>query len=914
MLNIILSSIFGFWTLFVWFYYFDNHENYQNAIFNSPWIYSAFFFTLSIIFWAFFLYKTVIKDEDKIFFKKSPILIIWISIFSFFTIATIFYTKTLISKEIDYFPWIFSLISKLSPSILTLFVIFSLSFLFWDTLSKILKIKWAEEKKWLVNIWFWLTFILFILFIIWVFWLLTADNIFILWGVLCLISYKSFWDFWDWLTSKNKKSTEFKFFSIDTFLWISLFFMISSNISDLIRPMPIWWDDMWVYLNMPQRIAEDATVLSGQWGQAYMLLTSIWYSLWPDYVWDNVAMFINWFWWILSIFAVYVFTRRFFNEKMALFTSTFYYFMPMITFQSALDMKMDPPLFFFMTTWALILLDKWNWILSKINDLIHRITLEDKIKWAIWWTILATAFLIKITTAMELFAIFAVLWYFIFNWKTSVWIILIETSIFLLLFSQIPEFSDLLKQSLSFLFLILWIFFISISKIKKHQLIHFKDISISFWIWFLIIALPWFAFNYNDSRSLSFWGITSWAFNEAIKIDYEKLLIDREWVDKEYCTSTGSDEERWRYIWHNQPFFKKYFTLPWKNTMNSEIKWYYLDIWFLYLALIPWLFLLWIYKRFWKKEWAILILFCVNWFFWAFSAFWIPWYWLFWFLPALVLAWMVLYDKELNKTEWKYFFTFLIFISIFSFAYLRETKSWNWVNMQYAYWLKTWEQVIDAVVPTYRKTVEMIDIYPRTEDNKWLVYRIWTFIPYFIKDSRRLMITDSQLSIFKCLDWDWKDDKRTLKRLKKLWFKFFILDTNTATIEKFEHISSKLTDKQLAKFLSLWDEIKESQKEINPFLEKFSKRELSLFKSLKNKITENKWVNSSANSVKNYLDRYLEKEVIIVKKIKELETEKFRLLKENWTLHKKFTRFVEFSDNFKMIYIKKWIAFMSIDE
>ena len=57
-------------------------------------------------------------------------------------------------------------------------------------------------------------------------------------------------------------------------------------------------------------------------------------------------------------------------------------------------------------------------------------------------------------------------------------------------------------------------------------------------------------------------------------------------------------------------------------------------------------------------------------------------------------------------------------------------------------------------------------------------------IPYFLKHEREIVYWDWQLDEFRCLDWDWTDDKRTFDRFKKLWFKFIILDTNTYTIEK----------------------------------------------------------------------------------------------------------------------------------
>ena len=836
MLNYLSQWALLSWISFVVYKYFQYHPEYSKAYNASPKIFITFFITFLVIYWCFFLYESYFNDKDIIKVKKSPFSFILIWLFWVLLISTILFSKTWVWKAwISYFSIIWSVFWKLFPVIITLWATLILSFLFWDTISKLLKIKWLEIKKWIVSIVLGLSSIMLILFFLW--WAQLLTKPFVLWVavILFLLSYKSYWDFVDWLFAKNKEKEEIQFFSISTFLYIVLFFFIAINCFDVMRPMPIGWDDMWVYLNMPQRIAEDWAILSGQWWQAYMLLSSIGFILWPDYVWDMVWMYFSWFWWLLAIFAVFVFAKRFFNEKIALFAATYYYLMPMITFQSALDMKMDPPLFLFMVTWAIVLFDKSHWLLWKIADLMHKVTFEDKIKWWVWWFILSTAFFIKITTAMEAFAFIALISFFIFNWKTTVWIILIECSVFLLWFARIPEFTPEIIKVLVSLFALWWVVILSISKIKKFQLIHLLNIVFPVIIWFLVVAIPWWVFNYSDSKKLSFNWITSWRFAESPKIDLEKVWIDIKWNDEEYCGSTARKEELWRYIWYNQPFIQKYFTLPWKNTMNTETRWYYLDIWFLYLAIIPWLFLLWLWRKWWKKEWWIVILFSVNWFLWAFVAFGVPWYWLFWFLPAIVLVWMFLYNEDLNKTYFKYISVWLILTSFVSFAFLRETKTWNWATIKYAFWLQTAEQTVDSIVPTYRDTSKMIawdisqeeytkliekymlpfyeeqikkqepdiadekfnaviaqykqsissfKIPKRTKDNPAYVYHIGTFIPYFIKDSRRVMSWDFQLDRFRCIDWDWTDDKRTLDRLKKLWFHYVIFDTNTATIEK----------------------------------------------------------------------------------------------------------------------------------
>lgn len=540
--------------------------------------------------------------------------------------------------------------------------------------------------------------------------------------------------------------------------------------------MPIWWDDMGVYLNLPRMIAENSSPLAW-WKMPYYYLSTLWFVLWPQYVWATVWMFFSWFWWLLWMIAVFVFVRRFFNERMALFASTYYYLMPMITFQSALDMKMDPPLFLFMVVSALVLFDKSHSLLDKINDITHRISREDMIKWWIWWFLLSFAYLMKPTTWMEIFAIMALGMFFLFNWKTALWIIFLQMSVFLIKFAQIPEFTQEMTYIFASIFAIIWIIFILISKIQKYQLIHLKDIVISAWLWFILLYAPWYWLDHFARQSIS-----DYTFN----IDLNTIWIDKEWKDEEYCRSTWGTEELERYIWYWQSFSEKYLTLPWKNTMNTEVHWYYLDIWFLYLAIIPWIFLLWLYRRWWKKEWWILVLFCVNWFFWAFAANWVPWYWLFWFLPALILVWMVMFDKNLNEDYFnRYLFLWLVFISFLSFSILRETKTWNPSVLRYAFWIKNAEETVDTVVPSYRETSKIIASVPHTKETPNYVYRVGTFITYFIKDSNKVLYNDSQLDIFSCIDNKfWKDDKKLLNALRELWFRFIVFDTNTQTIEK----------------------------------------------------------------------------------------------------------------------------------
>ncbi|MBI2636566.1 hypothetical protein HYW84_04590, partial [Candidatus Peregrinibacteria bacterium] len=64
------------------------------------------------------------------------------------------------------------------------------------------------------------------------------------------------------------------------------------------------------------------------------------------------------------------------------------------------------------------------------------------------------------------------------------------------------------------------------------------------------------------------------------------------------------------------------------------------------------------------------------------------------------------------------------------------------------------------------------------------LYRVGTFIPYFIPRNLEIIaLSDHQLDFFNCLHQE-RDPKLTLRRLQRLGFNSMIFDTNTATIER----------------------------------------------------------------------------------------------------------------------------------
>ena len=132
------------------------------------------------------------------------------------------------------------------------------------------------------------------------------------------------------------------------FLFLVLTFLIGVNFVNIIRPMPIGWDDLGAYMNYPQIMANNGTILHGVGMTAWQVLTGIGFMFHSA----PQAFFLNQIGGILSIIVLaVVFSSLLKDEKkplinLPLLGATMFYAMPMVIFQQAKDMKLDPGLFF----------------------------------------------------------------------------------------------------------------------------------------------------------------------------------------------------------------------------------------------------------------------------------------------------------------------------------------------------------------------------------------------------------------------------------------------------------------------------------------------------------------------------------------------------------------------------------------
>jgi hypothetical protein len=103
---------------------------------------------------------------------------------------------------------------------------------------------------------------------------------------------------------------------------------------------------------------------------------------------------------------------------------------------------------------------------------------------------------------------------------------------------------------------------------------------------------------------------------------------------------------------------------------------------------------------------------------------------------------------------------------------------------EYAIGKISYEAIRERTIPNYDDIREMIEARGAAMPDRPYVYRVGTFIPYFIpKNLEVFPLADHQLDFFNCL-YQEKDPALTLKRLQALGFNAIIFDTNTATIEQ----------------------------------------------------------------------------------------------------------------------------------
>lgn len=456
-----------------------------------------------------------------------------------------------------------------------------------------------------------------IIVILWIFSLYNIVSILALILASIWFSYKEFLSVLNWLNNfefkidwniENSPSLVdrigLKLISSE-FLFIISTLILSVNLVNIMRPMPIGWDDLWVYMNIPNLITNYWWLDWIWWMITWQMLTWIGYVLWSP----TQAFFINNIGGFLSFIFIWLIVWEFLKKSekkektkslinIPLLVSTIFVSMPMVIFQQAKDMKLDTGLFFISISAIYII---YYLYAKKIQNTQKKDASNNNlIYYLIIWLIAGFAFSIKLTSLILISWIFWLIFY-INLW--TLWI-LWYIWLFLSLFTWAWIWSRMnvvwlddtnFKIIFSIISLLIWLTFIWLASFKnKENLIKVIKKSLLVLAWIILALSPWLGKNIvSSSWDLSMQKILFWTA-ERFEVNYENILSKEELedIEKKYKTDsiketwTTNNEDFWRYFWYEE-WVNNYLKLPWNLSMQSNQNWEYTDITYIFLALIP---------------------------------------------------------------------------------------------------------------------------------------------------------------------------------------------------------------------------------------------------------------------------------------------------------------------------------------
>lgn len=602
----------------------------------------------------------------------------------------------------------------------------------------------------------------------------------VLWPLFLILAAMTWREGKRFISSVFNRQTAFtfRFFSLSHLLWILFLFGVALNLLDLVRPIPTGWDDLGRYMNHPKVLADTGRLPTGNPGWPWEIWMALGFGMLDSI---EVSMMISYAGVPLSCLGMIGFTSRFLNSTEAgLVAAAVFSYMPLTMHQSFTDMKVDMGLLFFLT--------------MSIYALFRWFDCKDSRRWLMLSGILmGTAFAVKITATFTCFAVLIAMafsltgpWGALFVFGIELWIGIHSYG------HLIPDLTIHAMHWIKWVCVAVSAFSLVALLMQRNGPLLMKAIK-AFCLFFAGIALaasPWCVKGFIETESAQ---PLDWLSGKesTVQVDLASLGID-----PAQCSHTAGREEMTRYVGYDE-FASRYLELPWRMTMNTHVQGSYVDISFLYLAITPALGLLLSGsdRSRWSRWWKILVfLGMASWFFWTLFASGVPWYNIFGFFPLAACIGGALVFAQ-NKPFLKTIFAGLVIIALLSMFVLRVSQFGTKDHLRYALGAISAEEVIERKLPLYQRIARTIEMTPPSSENPNHVYKIGTFLRYFIKDNLRRVFDDPQLDTFTSIDgaridkgkhvfWEPRDDRKTLDRLRRLGFRFIILDLNMASIEK----------------------------------------------------------------------------------------------------------------------------------
>ncbi len=612
LVKIFILLAFSFFVIYN--YYFWAWSHVENFDWYLPYI---------IIMWIIYgIYKFLQLDLLAQKQSFSLLRIIWFFFLHLFVLCLLYFSF----NDIPLSNWLL-LFWKIVFYLLLPTLILFIAYWFWKKISSCINYLEQDNKTYnfLLSLALWFFSFVFLITTIGILGFYNIWVVLLILGGFIAYSYKEIIAAFNWVTdySIELDVTEWNYMKLisSELLFIISTLIISTTLINIIRPFPIWWDDLWAYMNYPHLFAEAGSIISIWWMRSWEVFTGIGYI----FSWPTQAFFLNSIWGILSFIVLILVIgdlikttspnkKSFFNVPMLL--ATIFISMPMVVFQQAKDMKLDAWLFF-LSVITLYLLFKYYLNKQKYENL------EMKKWWGILfvvWLLLWFAFTIKFTSLLLIswalaLVFFSRLWFAWLIWYISIYFAIFTKADLWKKMNVVvnPDKIPWFETKFAIIFWLLWLWFIAYQflKTEKSTINRFlKELAIIF-VWIIIAILPWWVKNivssYPDiwvSAVLS-WKSESFVMDKTLLKTSEELQKIEEEKKAQRLASDGTiwNEDWWRYLGYEK-WINNYIKLPWNLTMQVNQKGEFTDIWFIFLALLPVILLFLPYR---KKNYAFLI-------------------------------------------------------------------------------------------------------------------------------------------------------------------------------------------------------------------------------------------------------------------------------------------------------------------
>lgn len=376
-----------------------------------------------------------------------------------------------------------------------------------------------------------------------------------------------------------------------------LTFILSVSLINVLRPMPIGWDDLGVYMNFPKIMATSGELLKGAGFYVWQLITGTGFLF--SYT-AAQAFYINQLGGILAVIAIICSLSYIFEEKnkksflsLPILLAAVFYVMPMTVFQQAKDMKLDPALMFFSISAFTVLFSLWKKSDTKKRSLTIICLAGILTGFAFW---------VKVTTLMLLLGALGLIAYRFL----SIGGYLGFFFLFLSIFTGGNLWIKLNVTMPSDPTLIHWITIVSgvlglgciawgILEKKKEGIAVLESwltVSLVFIVSFALGLSPWMFKNYTETKNISIdsllggsWGTTPYNYSQFYtKEEFQKIQESL----TNAVTSSGQtqNEDFGRYFGYDSGI-NNYLKLPANLTFQKNQNGEFTEITYIFLALVP---------------------------------------------------------------------------------------------------------------------------------------------------------------------------------------------------------------------------------------------------------------------------------------------------------------------------------------